>query len=193
MKKLLVILIISLASFTAFAQELAIRSPRTGGVTFISENQFKDGYNQPKDYYKQVKNTFIGIDTSNLIELCEKITPEQFSYYRRSVTDRYVNIVYTNTKGNEQIIFSFSTNEDFVNSNNITAKANLQKIIGSQETLIEIWNTYFLKNATRTQIFKHEGFRVLRNQKDFFNQDATDIHFRVVIKGNRTKIENRNN
>ena len=172
--KLIFLTVAILASFTATAQ---------------------DGYNQTSSYYNQVESEVIGIDVNKVIQFSLDVTENletQYTYYRRSISDRKLSIVYQSDLGGEDLVLTFSVNKPSADDSLFAEKSNIQKITGSQESLIAIWQHYFLKNATRKQILENANYRVLRDQKDFLKPNATGLHFWLVFKDGFGVIENRN-
>ena len=172
MKKLLIL--IALIGFTGTAQ---------------------DGYNQTSSYYNQVESEVIGIDVNKVIQFSLDVTESletQYTYYRRSVKDRKLSIVYQSDLAGQDLVLTFSVHKPSADQSLFAEKSNIQKITGDAETLITIWQHYFLKNATKQQILEMPFYRVLRDQKDFLKPNATGLHFWLVLKNGSGVIENRN-
>ena len=176
MKKIISILIISLATYTAFAQ---------------------DGVNQKPEYYQEIKSDLIGIDVDKVVQFAINVTEgleHQYVYHRRSITDRRLTVIYTpvGNDENDNLNLTFSVNVESENEDKFAEKANVAKITGSKETLIDIWINFFLKSATKEQVINEARFRVLRDEISFLNPNGTGLHYRLVINGNYATIQNRN-
>lgn len=175
MKKLIAILIISLACFTAFAQ---------------------DGLNQTPEYYQRIKSELIGIDVDKVVQFAIDVTEgleEQYVYHRRSITDRRLTVIYTpvGNDENDNLNLTFSVNVESENEDKFAEKANVAKITGSKETLIAIWINFFVKGINHKQVESESRYRILRDEISFLNPTGTGLHYRLVFKGESAVIENR--
>lgn len=180
MKKLITILILFLASYTAFGQ---------------------DGLNQTPAYYAEVKSKTIAVAVDDIVQFAIDVTENlehQYSYLRRVEKDRLLSVVYQldkvnniNYQGYDNLILTFSVNKEASSDDLFADRSDLRKITGNKETLISIWKTYFLKNATEKQILENFKYRVLKDEISFLNPKGTGIHFQLVDKGPFWIIENR--
>src|SRR5690554_3531693 len=132
MKKLITIIILFFASFTAFAQ---------------------DGLNQTPANYQTIKSELIGIDVDKVVQFAIDVTEgleHQYVYHRRAITDRRLTVIYKPLdQANEDLNLTFSVSVESSNEDLFAEKADVLKITGSKSTLVAIWINFFLKNATR--------------------------------------------
>lgn len=174
MKKIISILILILAGFTSFAQ---------------------DGLNQTPNYYQQIKSDLIGIDVDKVVQFAINVTEgleHNYVYHRRVITDRRLTVIYKPLdEANEDLNLTFSVNVESANEDLFAEKADVLKITGSKETLIDIWINLFLKSATKEQVINEVRFRVLRDEVSFLNPNGTGLHYWLVINGNYATIQNR--
>lgn len=154
----------------------------------------QDGYNQTPAYYQEVAAKTVGLTATDVGQFAIEVTENleyQYIYYKRQATPYKLSVTYQSENGEDELTLVFKVNKPSADKSIFAEKADILSIIGNQETLISIWQYYFLPTATKKQIRNNHKYRILRDEINFLNPNGSGVHFRLVEKSKFWIIENR--